>query len=97
MKIKDNKSLMKRLAESDISALEEIYVVFAPKVRSFVTHYIGKEEAERLLGFCNNSGPAFIVGAVGAGIFGSPSVGLALYGIHILSESGSPAIKSVQL
>ena len=48
MKIKDNKSLMKRLAESDISALEEIYVVFAPKVRSFVTHYIGKEEAEDL-------------------------------------------------
>ena len=46
---------------------------------------ISKEEAERLLGFCNNSGPAFIVGAVGAGIFGSPSVGLALYGIHILS------------
>ncbi len=46
---------------------------------------IGKEEAERLLGFCNNSGPAFIVGAVGAGIFGSPSVGLALYGIHILA------------
>ena len=39
---------MKRLAESDISALEEIYVVFAPKVRSFVTHYIGKEEAEDL-------------------------------------------------
>ena len=48
MKIKDNKSLMKRLAESDISALEDIYVVFAPKVRSFVTHYIGKEEAEDL-------------------------------------------------
>ena len=46
---------------------------------------VSKEEAERLLGFCNNSGPAFIVGAVGAGIFGSPSVGLALYGIHILS------------
>ena len=39
---------MKRLSASDISALEEIYVVFAPKVRSFVTHYIGKEEAEDL-------------------------------------------------
>lgn len=46
---------------------------------------IGKDEAERLLGFCNNSGPAFIVGAVGAGIFGSPGVGLALYGVHILA------------
>ena len=46
---------------------------------------VSREEAERLLGFCNNSGPAFIVGAVGAGIFGSSAVGLALYGIHILS------------
>ena len=48
MEKKDNKSLMKRLSASDISALEEIYVVFAPKVRSFITHYIGKEEAEDL-------------------------------------------------
>ena len=48
MEKKDNRSLMKRLSASDISALEEIYVVFAPKVRSFVTHYIGKEEAEDL-------------------------------------------------
>lgn len=48
MEKKDNRSLMKRLSASDISALEEIYVVFAPKVRSFVTHYIGKDEAEDL-------------------------------------------------
>lgn len=45
MTIKDNKTLMRRLSESDISALEEIYVAYAPKVRSFVTHYIGKDEA----------------------------------------------------
>lgn len=44
---------------------------------------IGREEAERLLGFCNNSGPAFIVGAVGAGVFGSASAGLLLYAVHI--------------
>ena len=44
---------------------------------------IGREEAERLLGFCNNSGPAFIVGAVGAGVFGSAAVGLLLYAVHI--------------
>ena len=42
-------------------------------------------EAERLLAFCNNSGPAFIVGAVGVGVFGSVRLGLLLYGIHILS------------
>lgn len=42
-------------------------------------------EASRLLSFCNNSGPAFIVGAVGAGVFHSASVGLLLYLIHILA------------
>ena len=30
-----------------------------------------KTEAERLLSFCNNSGPAFILGVVGAGVFAS--------------------------
>ena len=39
-------------------------------------------EAERLLAFCNNSGPAFIVGAVGLGVYGSVRYGLILYGIH---------------
>ena len=48
-----------------------------------------KEEAERLLAFCNNSGPAFLVGAVGAGIFGSPRLGLALYSIHALAAVGT--------
>lgn len=42
-------------------------------------------EAERLLAFCNNSGPAFIVGAVGLGVFGSVRYGLMLYGIHVLA------------
>ena len=41
------------------------------------------EEAERLLAFCNNSGPAFLIGAVGTGVFGSPALGLLLYGVHI--------------
>ena len=38
-----------------------------------------KTEAERLLAFCNNSGPAFIFGVVGAGVFGSGTLGLLLY------------------
>lgn len=46
---------------------------------------VSPEEASRLLAFCNNSGPAFIVGAVGAGVFHSAGVGLLLYIIHILS------------
>lgn len=46
---------------------------------------IDQNEASHLLAFCNNSGPAFIMGAVGAGVFHSAGVGLLLYLIHILS------------
>ena len=42
-------------------------------------------EAERLLSFCNNSGPGFLLGVVGVGVFGSTTVGLWLYAIHILA------------
>ncbi len=45
-----------------------------------------KTEAERLLAFCNNSGPAFILGVVGAGIFGDGRVGLLLYLTHALAS-----------
>ena len=47
---------------------------------------ISRDEAERLLAFCNNCGPAFIFGVVGAGVFSSSAVGLLLYLIHILSS-----------
>ena len=45
-----------------------------------------REEAERLMSFCNNSGPAFILGVVGAGIFSSSSAGLWLYGAHVAAS-----------
>ena len=45
-----------------------------------------KTEAERLLAFCNNSGPAFILGVVGAGIFGDSRVGLLLYLTHAMAS-----------
>ena len=45
-----------------------------------------KTEAERLLAFCNNSGPAFIFGVVGAGVFASGKIGLLLYLIHLLAS-----------
>nr|WP_300168295.1 nucleoside recognition domain-containing protein [uncultured Flavonifractor sp.] len=45
-----------------------------------------RTEAERLLAFCNNSGPAFILGVVGAGIFASSTVGVALYLAHALAS-----------
>ncbi len=45
-----------------------------------------KTEAERLLSFCNNSGPAFIFGGVGAGVFSSSAIGLLLYLGHTLAS-----------
>lgn len=47
--------------------------------------YLEQTETERLLAFCNNSGPGFLLGVVGIGVFHSSAVGLWLYGIHILS------------
>lgn len=43
---------------------------------------IDRDEAERLLLFVNNSGPAFLVGAVGVGVFGSARSGFLLYAAH---------------
>lgn len=44
-----------------------------------------RTEAERLLGFCNNCSPAFVVGILGQGIFGDSRAGVWLYLIHVLS------------
>ena len=41
-----------------------------------------REECERLLAFCNNSGPAFILGVVAAGVFASSRGGVLLYLAH---------------
>ncbi len=46
---------------------------------------ISRDEAERLLIFCNNSGPSFIIGAAGVGVFKSSAIGLFLYAVHILA------------
>lgn len=45
-----------------------------------------RTEAERLLAFCNNSGPAFILGVVGAGVFASSKVGVLLYLVHAVAS-----------
>ena len=45
---------------------------------------IGRDEAQRLLFFCDNTGPAFAVGALGVGIFHRAELGLALWGVHAL-------------
>ena len=46
---------------------------------------ISRQEAEMLLGFCDNCGPAFILGYVGAGVLRNQRAGVWLFGIHILS------------
>ena len=45
---------------------------------------VSRREAERLLAFCNNSGPAFILGAAG-GVFRSAEAGLLLFAAHALA------------
>lgn len=48
--------------------------------------YLSKSEAERLLAFCNNSGPLFILGAVGIATYSSRQVGIALYISHLIAS-----------
>lgn len=40
---------------------------------------LSQKEAERLMLFCNNTGPAFLIGGVGYKLFGSLKTGLFLY------------------
>lgn len=46
---------------------------------------LSREEASRLLAFCNNSNPVFLVTVLGRGIFGSGRVGMWLWLIHVVS------------
>ena len=45
-----------------------------------------KTETQRLLAFCNNCGPAFMFGVVGAGVFASSSIGFLLYFAHVAAS-----------
>lgn len=55
-------------------------------IELYQTGQCSRVETERLLAFCNNSGPAFILGVVGAGVFGSGQTGLVLYLIHVAAS-----------
>lgn len=46
---------------------------------------ISKIEAERLIAYTNNSGPLFILGAVGISLFGNKKIGFILLLSHIIS------------
>lgn len=47
---------------------------------------ISKNEAERMVCFCNNAGPAFIIGFVGVFLFENKNIGYVLLASHILSS-----------
>ncbi len=47
--------------------------------------YCSKTESERLLAFCNNSGPLFILGSVGISLYHSPLIGWMMYIAHLLA------------
>jgi len=48
---------------------------------------VSQREAQRLLLFCNNTGPAFILGMAGSGVFRSARAGLLLYLAHVLAAA----------
>lgn len=52
-------------------------------VRLYASGALSRSEAEHLLLFCNNAGPAFVLGVVGCGIFGDLRIGFFLWGIHL--------------
>lgn len=59
------------------------YPVGAATVASLVRRGdVSPAEGQRLLAFCSNAGPAFILGIAGLGVFGSARAGAYLYLIH---------------
>ena len=49
------------------------------------TRQVTQQEAQRLISFCNNAGPLFVVGFVGAGLLGSVRLGYILLASHIIA------------
>ena len=46
---------------------------------------ISEEEAERMLNFCVNAGPAFVISAVGASLLGNLQIGIILFTSQIIA------------
>ena len=46
---------------------------------------VSREEAERILAFCNDSNPVFLISVLGAGVFGSVRAGVWIWLIHVFS------------
>lgn len=56
---------------------------------------LSKKDGERLLCFCINSSPAFIIGAVGAGFLGSVKAGILLYIVHLSASFAVGLVSNV--
>lgn len=56
---------------------------------------ITKNEAQRLLGFTNNSGPLFIIGSVGAVMLKNKDAGYLLWAVHVISSIAAGIILRV--
>ena len=54
--------------------------------KAFLDRKISLKKAERMLGFCVNSGPSFIIIAVGAGIMGRRDIGVILFIASLISS-----------
>ncbi|MCL2456865.1 MAG: sporulation integral membrane protein YlbJ, partial [Defluviitaleaceae bacterium] len=46
---------------------------------------LSAQEAQHLISFCNNAGPLFILGVVGAGMFENVRIGYILWAAHVFA------------
>lgn len=61
-------------------------VGFKSVISLYKENKVDKKTAERMLGFCNNAGPAFIIGFVGVTILGDKNLGYILVLGHFISS-----------
>lgn len=54
-------------------------------LESYNAGQITKAEAERLLAFCNNAGPLFVIGTVGIGFFNDKNIGIMLFIVQVIT------------
>ncbi len=52
----------------------------------YLSGKISKNECERLIGFSNNAGPAFVISGIGFALLGSAKLGVFLYLVSMLSS-----------
>lgn len=56
---------------------------------------ISQSEAKRMISFCSTSGPTFMIGAVGVGMFGSTAAGLLIAAAHYLGAIANGFVYSI--